>query len=123
MSTGLLLARHCDKYCAGKGGHPPRLHDILAASRCHKGGRGAAGWCAGGLAWQGGTHVRRLGWQPCGFPDLRAVMFATPRALARASVFHPCYLQAACCTTSRRMPALLLLMAPTGVAGEAPQHV
>ncbi|KAI7841449.1 hypothetical protein COHA_004844 [Chlorella ohadii] len=37
VSTGLLLARHCDKYCAAKGGHPPRLHDILAASRCHKG--------------------------------------------------------------------------------------
>ena len=45
VHTGLLLARHCDKYCAAKAGHLPRLHDILDASRCHKGGWGwEVGW-------------------------------------------------------------------------------
>ena len=37
-SVGLLLARHADRMCAARG-LPPRLHDILTQSPCHKGAR------------------------------------------------------------------------------------
>jgi hypothetical protein len=41
IEVGLLLARHCDVYCAAKAGHPQRLHDILRQSPCPK---GEPGW-------------------------------------------------------------------------------
>ena len=39
VRVGLLLAAACDRYCAARGGFPPRLADTLAASTCHKGAR------------------------------------------------------------------------------------
>ena len=39
IQVGLLLMRHADKFVAARGGHPQRLHTILAQSPCPKGAR------------------------------------------------------------------------------------